>query len=346
MFNAPHFSDTQYERPIHGGRLHEAIKTYAIEKAHWLDLSTGINPRSWPIPQIPEEVWRCLPDDDNLLSIAARYYGSSLLQVTAGSQQSIELLPKILGDKLCVGIVAPTYAEHAYAWQKNGHQVLLLHPEEINAHLEQLDCLLIVNPNNPSGYCFHPDELCAYQDYFIRRSGQKSGYLIVDEAFMDSTSELSVIANVEKGHLIVLRSIGKFFGLAGLRCGFIFAVSDLLVKLSAEIMLWSVNHPARWIVSRALEDQQWIAQNKEFLQQQTQQLLSVLVDFWGHKVNISGCSLFQTVYADDVEEIYHLLACQGVLTRLLDCKKGLRFGLPGDSKALNKLTNAMQVAFN
>ena len=339
-------SSSNLTRPNHGGRLNEAINTYAIARKHWLDLSTGINPRSWPVPTLPEEVWRCLPDDDDLLSSAASYYSSSLIQVTAGSQQSIEILPRILGHNLCIGIVAPTYAEHAYAWQKNGHRVLLLQANEIAANLKKLDCLVIVNPNNPSGFCFHTEQLRAYQDYFIQRQEQQPGYLIVDEAFMDSTPEFSVIPHIEQGHLIVLRSIGKFFGLAGLRCGFIFSQMDLLAKISTEMMLWSVSHPARWIVSHALDDQAWIVQNKKYLQQQSEQLRAVLIAYFGSGVKISGCSLFQTVYSEQAEEIYYYLASQGILVRLLDSKKGLRFGLPGNSNALNQLTNAMQVAFN
>jgi len=124
-------------RPKHGGRLNYAINKYAIAKEHWLDLSTGINPKSWPVPTIPEHVYRCLPDHDELLTIAADYYANDLLQVTSGSQQSIEILPKILGKNLTIGIVSPSYAEHLYAWNKNGHQVILLTPEEIDNNLEK-----------------------------------------------------------------------------------------------------------------------------------------------------------------------------------------------------------------
>jgi len=332
---------TSAPRPIHGGRLNHAINKYAIAKQHWLDLSTGINPKSWPVPAVPEHVYRCLPDNDELLTIAANYYASDLLQVTSGSQQSIEILPKILGENLTIGIVSPSYAEHIYAWKKNGHNIILLSPDEIQSNIQQLDCLVIINPNNPSAYVFSPEKLRQYQQYFISRKSKK-GYLIVDEAFMDHTPELSVIAYVNQGNLIVLRSIGKFFGLAGIRCGFIFAQQELLLTLSNEMMPWSVNHPARWIVSQVLADQQWIKENKNYLNRQSQQLSDVLTEFFDKNITITGCSLFKTVYCNNAEKIYQLLAKKAVLVRLLDNKSGLRFGLPVDNKQLEQLVISLK----
>jgi len=333
---------SQSFRPKHGGRLADAVQRYGIKKNAWLDLSTGINPKSWPVPTIPEYVWRCLPDNDELLNVAAEYYASETLQVTAGSQQSIELLPQLLGNNLRIGVIAPTYAEHAYAWQKNGHQVIVLSVDEVEKNLPSLDGLIIVNPNNPGGYQFTVDDLLHFQDYFIQHNN--SGFLLVDEAFMDCTPEFSIIPYVERGNLIVLRSIGKFFGLAGIRCGFIFAQSPLLAKLSEAMMPWSVSHPARWIVTQALADKTWIAENKIYLAKQSQQVNTILQKLVGESV--TGCSLFQTVYHQNADKIFQLLAQQAVLVRLLDNQKGLRFGLPRDLNGMNKLTNAMKVAFN
>lgn len=332
-----------YLRPKHGGRLNDACAAYNIKLESWLDLSTGVNPNGWPVPVIPEAVFRDLPDNDDLLSIAAEYYGSSYLQVTSGSQQSIELLPKILGENLTIGIVSPTYAEHVYTWKKNGHHVLLLQPEEISLHLHKLDCLVIVNPNNPSGYFFPAEELLSFQQYFLdkQKYSNKTAYLIVDEAFIDSTSEFSIISSVHKGHLIILRSIGKFFGLAGIRCGFIFSQPELLKKISLELMPWSVNHPARWIVRQVLIDQAWIVQNIKYLNRTSQQLSAVLSQFFGQENSTNGCSLFRTVYCKNAHMIYESLARQGILVRLLDNEQGLRFGLPGSSEQFNSLATAL-----
>jgi len=333
-------------RPKHGGRVSEAIKLFNLDPENLLDLSTGINPQNYPVPALPDKVWRCLPDDDDLAKIAATYYGSGFLRVTAGSQQSIEMLPKLLGDKLNIGIVAPTYAEHAFAWQRQGHNIAFLSPQDIEKKLPHLDCLVIVNPNNPSGYLFSRQQLHQYQDYFRQRTIRSPGYLIVDEAYMDCTPQNSIIPSIKTGNLIVLRSIGKFFGLAGIRCGFIFAPPKLLNLIDQEMMPWAVSHPARWISRRILTDRTWIEQNRQFLLSQSQRLKEILFDSCGKNDSISGCSLFQSVYCDNALEKHRILALNGVLVRLLDDETGLRIGLPGDNEAMNKLTNAIKVAFN
>ncbi|MFK5986658.1 MAG: pyridoxal phosphate-dependent class II aminotransferase [Pseudomonadota bacterium] len=332
---------TKTTRPQHGGQINQLIAKYHLDKNSCLDLTTGVNPNGWPVPAIPAEVYRNLPDSDNLLTIAANYYNSSSLQVTAGSQQSIELLPKILGNNLTVGIVSPTYAEHLYAWQNNDHKIILLHPDEIDSQLEQLDCLVIVNPNNPSGFIFQTEQLLKYLDFFEKKSKYQNAYLIIDEAFMDSTEELSLLPNIKNNSLIILRSIGKFFGLAGIRCGFIFSSTELLEKISIELMPWSVNHPARWIVAKALADEQWIKENRYYLNQQSSQLLKILRQTFDNTLVISGCSLFQTAYCENAEKISQLLARQGVLVRLLDKKDGLRFGLPANKEQLQRLKVAL-----
>ncbi len=328
-------------RPKHGGHINKAIKQYKLDKDNCIDLSTGINPMGWPVPLIPESVYRTLPDSDNLLEIAAKYYKSQQLLATAGSQQSIEILPKILGEKLTIGIVSPTYAEHFYSWKKNGHNVLILHPHEVNENLEKLDCLLIVNPNNPTGYLFHQQQLLNYLDYFKNKA--KPSYLIIDEAFMDG-NDRSLIPYLNNGPLIILRSIGKFFGLAGIRCGFLFAETGILKTVSLELMPWSISHPTRWIVRQALADQKWIAQNQQYLIQQSRKLKILLSTHFGKNIKISGCSLFQTVFCDNSEIICLSLATQGIFVRLLDKKNGLRFGLPKNNKEFQQLTFALSSA--
>ena len=56
---------------IHGGAIGAAARRYGIPAGKWLDLSTGISPWSWPVPALPESVWRCLPEDDDALALAA-----------------------------------------------------------------------------------------------------------------------------------------------------------------------------------------------------------------------------------------------------------------------------------
>ena len=104
----------------HGGRLRAAAQRYGIALDDWLGLSTGIALYGWPLPAIAAEAWTRLPEpDDGLEAVARDYYGAASLLPVAGSQAVIQALPRL--RKACtVGIVSPTYAEHAAAWRRCG----------------------------------------------------------------------------------------------------------------------------------------------------------------------------------------------------------------------------------
>ena len=209
-------------QPIkHGGNLREAAQRYQIPLRDWIDLSTGINPNGWQPPPVPAHVWQRLPEEnDGLLEAARTYYGQPHLLALAGSQAAIQSLPYCRAPAR-VGIVSPAYAEYEYCWRKAGHAVIMLGRDEVAAYLDSLDVLIVINPNNPDTYLHRCETLLAWQQQLARRGG----WLIVDEAFMDSTPEDSLLQNDLEPcpNLIVLRSLGKFFGLAGLRLGFLIA---------------------------------------------------------------------------------------------------------------------------
>jgi len=130
-----------------------------------------------------------------------------------------------------VGIISPTYAEHEYGWQKEGHKVKRIDIDQVDAELEHLDVLVAINPNNPTGRKVSIEKLLSWHQYLSK----KGGWLIVDEAFIDVTPELSILKTGIKPGLIVLRSLGKFFGLAGVRCGFVITDRELLTLLADKI---------------------------------------------------------------------------------------------------------------
>src|SRR3989338_9632468 len=211
----------------HGGRLRRAARQYGIAEADWLDLSTGINPLGWPVPIVPNEVWQRLPQDDDGLQAAAQdYYGTSKLLAVAGSQAAIQTLP-MLRSPAQVAIVAPGYAEHAHAWQRCGHHVVGMTASEILQAGTAAQVAVIVNPNNPTGKLFRPKELLDMHAQLAARGG----WLVVDEAFIDATPEHSLASACPRPGLIVLRSLGKFFGLAGARVGFVLAEENILQPL-------------------------------------------------------------------------------------------------------------------
>lgn len=320
----------------HGGRLQAAASRYGIPLADWIDLSTGINPNGWTVPQLPANVWQRLPeDDDELLSVARQYYRNSSLLPVAGSQAAIQTLP-LLRPKSRVGVLHPAYAEHAAGWQRAGHQLLVLDENDIGDRLDQLDVLIIINPNNPTGRLWPRQQLLDWHEKLSRRGG----WLIVDEAFIDVVvEEYSLSSLPVREGLIVLRSIGKFFGLAGIRCGFVIAETDLLHSLQERLGPWAISHPGRYVAARALKDRRWQRATADSLNLQGQRLQQLLTESgWAPS---GGCALFQWVRVDAAEDLHESLAQQGILTRLFHEPCSLRFGLPADETGWQRLEQAM-----
>ncbi|MBD9354442.1 threonine-phosphate decarboxylase CobD [Methylomonas albis] len=320
----------------HGGRLRQAASQYGIALADWVDLSTGINPNGWPVPAIPAACWQRLPEDDDELLLAARtYYQNDSILAVAGSQAAIQTLP-LLRSSSRVGLLHPAYAEHAGSWQKAGHQIIKIEADAIDDRLDDIDVLILVNPNNPTGRLWTRPQLLSWHEKLSRRGG----WLLIDEAFMDSLpGEYSLSPLPVRPGLIVLRSVGKFFGLAGIRCGFVIAKSDLLSKLTELLGPWAISHPGRYVAALALADQGWQIANAAALTMQGQRLRQLLTDYgWPPS---GGCDLFQWVKCEQADNLHDLLARQGILTRLFQEPASLRFGLPKDESAWQRLAQAL-----
>jgi len=320
----------------HGGRLLEAAQKYQIPVSDWLDLSTGINPNGYPIPKIPDAVWLRLPDNlDGLIDAAQHYYQCDSLLAVAGSQAAIQALPRLRKSSV-VGLVTPSYAEHAHAWQKAGHTIVSLSANDIDLHIDQLDCLVLVNPNNPSACQFSKEQCFAWLDVLQK----KNGWLIVDEAFIDCVPELSLSAYAPLKGLIILRSIGKFFGLAGIRAGFVLAEADILEQLDELLGPWALSNPTRFVTACALQDKQWQGDTRMQLQQDSERLACLLCDY--QLMPTGSTSLFQWVVVENAAEIHDLLVKQAVFTRLFVQPASLRFGLPANESEWVCLAAALQ----
>ena len=308
---------------------------YGKPQTDWLDLSTGINPNGWPVPPVPAEYWQRLPeDDDGLLAAAQAYYQNPSLLAVAGSQAAIQTLP-LLRQACRVGVLHPAYAEHAESWRKAGHQLVIVDAANITGQLDDLDVLIVINPNNPTGQRWRRRQLLQWHAQLSVRGG----WLIVDEAFMDGTSEHSLSPLPIRPGLIVLRSIGKFFGLAGIRCGFVIAEQELLQYLAEQLGPWPISHPGRYVATQALSDTDWQRHAAAALKQQGQRLGNLLADSgWPPQ---GGCDLFQWLKTDTAVILHDLLAQQGILTRLFTTPASLRFGLPKDELAWQRLTQAL-----
>lgn len=324
----------------HGGKLRWAAKRYGIPLAQWLDLSTGINPVTWPVPSVPDSVWNRLPEDeDGLVEAAQSYYGARHVLPVAGSQAAIMSLPKILcppGEKRCIGVLNPSYAEHGHAWQQAGHELVPLQPESIEANLAQLHGLVLVSPNNPTGHRFSKETLLQWHE----RLTLQGGFLVVDEAFMDATPDQSLAGHSHLPGLVVLRSLGKFFGLAGARVGFVLAHEDLLLALQEVLGPWALTGPSRHVAKAALEDSQWHMQNRAYLEMAGERL-HALLSRHGLTAN-GGTPLFQWLRHAQADELQELFARQGIWLRLFKEPMSLRFGLPASEPQWQRLEQALR----
>ncbi len=319
----------------HGGRLREASVRYGIAPGRWLDLSTGINPCGWPVPAVPTAAWSRLPEnDDGLAEAAHSYYGARALLPVAGSQAAIQALP-YLRTPCRVAVIHPGYAEHAHAWRRAGHTVTPAAAEKLNDTVPRSNVLVLIHPNNPTGARFSPEQLLDWH----ARLAARGGWLIVDEAFMDATPEHSLAPCCPRPGLIVLRSLGKFFGLAGARVGFVLAEPELLRRLNEQLGPWTVCGPAREAATLALHDRLWQEAARVRLVQEAR-WLATLLSRHGLAPG-GGTALFQWVQTPYAAHIHGHLARLGILTRLFTEPLGLRFGLPGSETQWQRLAAAL-----
>jgi cobalamin biosynthetic protein CobC len=320
----------------HGGNLRDAARLHGRDD--WIDLSTGINPHGYPAPMLAADAWHRLPEPDpQLVAAACAYYGAPMLLPVAGTQAAIQALPRLRPPSR-VTVSAPSYAEHAHAWGKHGHSLRLATYAELDRAVDASDVLVVVNPNNPTGETIAAGRLLAW----AARLGARGGWLVVDEAFVDTDPRLSVAAHVgqaDQPGLIVLRSVGKFFGLAGLRLGFAGADEAILRALADVLGPWAVSGPAQAVAVQALRDTAWQENSFATLQAsglRMRQLLSA------HGIQAAGTPLFHWWPQEQPEAFHAQMARHGIWCRLFPhAARGIRIGLPPDEAAWERLESAL-----
>ena len=314
----------------HGGNLDAAIKRYGGDR--WIDLSTGINRTPWPIPSMPQRAWTDLPtqtDKARLMDAARVAYNTTAPGLAlAGAQSAIQLVPS-LRDVGLARILGPTYNEHAAQLIANGWQV-----EEVG-HIDALDgadLAVVVNPNNPGGEHYTPEQLLSLKT--------KVGTLVVDESFGDARPELSVVSHANQKGLWVMRSFGKFYGLAGLRLGFLFADNDTILNASEMGGPWPVSGIAIEIGCQALMDNAWKQRMIETLRADAERL-DALAQQRGWRL-AGGTELFRTYVTPNAADAQQTLAKSQIWTRIFPWSKELvRIGLPGNEAEWEQLVSAL-----
>ena len=307
----------------HGGDLSAARLRFPDAPEPWIDLSTGINPHAYPVRALPEDCFARLPEPSALRAleeVAARAYGvadARTIIATPGAQALIQMLPRALPGHR-VGVLAPTYAEHAASWRRAGRTVVACADV---SQLADCDIAVIVNPNNPTGRVIGRDTLLA----LARRTR-----LIVDESFADLAPDESIAGDAAASGAIVLRSFGKTFGLAGVRLGFAIAPHDIATRLRDSLGPWPVSGPAIALGARAFADRDWLDATRRRLADDAVRL-DALLRATGFEI-VGGTPLFRLAAQNRAQAIADRLGRAGVhVRRFAEQPRWLRFGIPADS---------------
>jgi cobalamin biosynthetic protein CobC len=287
---------------------------------------------------VPAETWQRLPEDNDGLEAAAReYYGSDRVLMLPGSQAAIQWLPRLFAPGR-VAMPEPLYNEHPAAWRRAGHELVAWN----EAGAGGADYAVLCNPNNPTGRRFDREELLA--------RARRLRLLVVDEAFIDAEpgESLAAVAGADAApNVVVLRSLGKFFGLAGARVGCAIAAPELLQRLrqaqAEAVGPWPLSQPARWAARLALADRAWQAAQRQRLLAASRRLATLLQEAG---LETTGTALFRYAATPRAAAIHEALARQGILLRRFEAQAatpaGLRFGLPGREGQWRRLADTIK----
>lgn len=307
----PQAKDTMTPPRDHGGGLDAAIARWGGPRAAWIDLSTGINPAPYPIPPLPDHAWRSLPDRgaQKALEQAARRFWhvpqEAAVVAAPGASALIARMPAALGAPGTVAIPGPTYNEHAAAFHSAGWTV-----QDTGG-----DAQIAVHPNNPDGRLWQAGDLSA-------------PLRVIDESFCDTTPEASLIAQATRPGTVILKSFGKFWGLAGLRLGFAIGDPTVIDRLRDALGPWPVPGPALAIGTAALNDTGWARQTRETLAKEAARLDQIMTA--RNATVIGGTPLFRLYQVDNAARWHDDFARQKILTRVFPyASNWLRLGLPG-----------------
>ncbi|HYP58104.1 MAG TPA: threonine-phosphate decarboxylase CobD [Beijerinckia sp.] len=311
----------------HGGNLGAASQRFPKAPKPWLDLSTGISPYAYPFTPLVADVFTRLPEpaaQQALEAVAAKAYGAvrgAEVVAAPGTQALLQWLPYLWPARR-VGVLGFTYGEHALCWSTAGAQVIKA--DDLDA-LAGMDVAVVVNPNNPDGRIVPAQDL---RQLGLRLAAH-GGLLIVDEAFADFCGpEASLVPAMPEAGVIILRSFGKTYGLAGLRLGFAIAPEKMAARLRAALGPWAVSSLAIAIGQQALADAGWLMVTRKKLAADVAALDQLLAEA-GFSV-AGGTLLFRLARHEQAQGLFNRLGEAGILVRRFDTHPSwLRFGIPG-----------------
>ena len=322
----------------HGGALDVMRVNFPEAPTHWMDLSTGLNPWSYPVEDLLPSAVQHLPTQtayqncQAAMASAIEAPAGSLL-LAAGSEVLIRLLPTILSPKR-VAILSPTYGDHAHVWRSAGCEIIET-PEPI-IYAGEADIVVVCNPNNPDGRLFSLEDLEAARVVLARRGG----WLIVDEAYADLNPSRSLAQQGGAPGLIILRSLGKFYGLAGLRLGAMIAPGEIRAQMAERLGVWNVSGPALQLGAQAYQDIAWQEATRARLAEARERLADILGLV--RPKTITGTDLYRYIEHEQAPRLWQHLANNGIYVRRFADRIGhLRFGLPPDDEAEARLKKTL-----
>jgi cobalamin biosynthesis protein CobC len=327
----------------HGGDLTLAIDRFGGTPETWMDLSTGINPYSYPVPQeIPSNAWTSLPSqaaEEHLNSAARQTYkvpDHLGLVAAPGTQILLSLLPSVLPEGTAA-LASPTYPSHKAVWLREGRE--LVEVSSIFALPAEAKIVLLVNPNNPDGQLIDVKSLME----IARTLTDRGGFLVLDEAFSDVVPGSSLLPYIKDENILVLRSFGKFFGLAGLRIGFLAGPRNITGRISGILENWSLSGPALDIGAKALRDKDW---QETTTRQLIEEMADLTVLLTQHELSVfGGTPLYALAGLRNASALHEALARRHIWTRIFDyAPTWIRFGLPKGPENMQRLSDALAEA--
>ena len=340
--------DNKLKPALHGGDIVSASEQYGIAQDKWIDLSTGLNPDSYPIKDVPASAYSHLPYlQPDFLHASTQYYASDQGMGLIGSQMIIQALPKCV-DKYPVLLPSAGYTEHRAHWLKHQFDVVSYDGFESELASGQITAalkanaqqhLVIINPNNPTGMMLDVDKIMQWSTMLA-----EGCYIVVDEAFIDTQPNQSLLKQLWPQNVLVLRSFGKFFGLAGIRIGFAFCTGELRAKIEQVLGLWMINGPAQYIATQAMLDSDWQQQAIEKIDSaalKTQQLFAPLIKYVNESDSAAKAhwqthqALFSSykMCREHALNIQEFFAQQGILIRVIELSELIeRAEKTGDEK--------------
>ncbi len=277
---------------------------------------------------------------------------------TRGADEGIELLIrtfcKAYQDDIL--ICPPTYGMYAISAENHGAGIVKvplianqLDLDGIKKQVGKVKVVFLCSPGNPTGNLLAQEQIKAVIELF-----KDSAIVVVDEAYIEFSAKASVVSWLAQyDNLVVLRTLSKAFALAGLRCGFTLANSDIITMLSKVIAPYPISAPVAEIASQALanDNLEQVKVRVEETRLLRQQLANWLTEQpWCVKVHHSDANfvLFKASSAQTKDFIFNALLAQGILIRdqskQVQLDACLRISI-GSERELELLKQTIDLAF-